>query len=182
MGWFAQICGTFSCVRCGKVSYDCIQTKLLQVNATNSGKDYGEGSEVIVDRLADFVELYPWRTSDPLRVIIGDWSCSSCNLNCQWATVSFHVLDHVPPVDTWRAVIESVQGMVPNKATAFSDVHYVDEMLAGFAAYPSTPTADTIARLRRLPPEHRVAQIAAGYQRWLHDMDTSDPKRDRRTW
>ena len=67
------------------------QTKLLRHDADNSHRTYRVGDTEALVGLDRYCTLYLWDGRSPLVVAVGDWDCSHCGLNYQWARAEFTV-------------------------------------------------------------------------------------------
>jgi hypothetical protein len=170
MGLFSYICGTFKCLRCKNVVSECIQTKLFHVTPESSSKQYHIGDHVAIDGLGDYIEICPWAGADPLRVVVGDWSCDVCGLNYQWAPVTFEVKGSASAAQPFLAKIAAIETFVPG-ALAFAGVHYIEEALAELAFFPDQ-RPDSISVVKKWSVEQKVASIAGGYTRWVQEVAT----------
>lgn len=163
MGFFAYICGNVTCVRCGADQRGCVQTKLMQVSAENASKEYSVGDRVVVDGLADYCPLLPPTPNDPLRLVVGEWTCAVCHLNYQWAVVTLDAAGAVAG-GPFSTTIWSFETFVPCEAGALGGIHYLSEDLVNLAGRSDGDS------FQRLPVSKRIAAVVEGYQRWLEEV------------
>lgn len=170
MGLTVNICGRFSCLKCGATNSTCIQTKLLEATRVNCDQFYGAGGLVTIVGLADYSPLFPRTHGECLQIAIGEWDCRVCSLNYQWALVSFEVLNEADPIEKLHVRINSVDGFVPDTHQAFTNVNFISDELVMLASFPDLPTVSSLQVFERLSADEKINRIINGHKRWQRDV------------
>lgn len=171
MGFFVNLVGELTCLRCRRVSTACIQTKLLRHEADNSCREYrvGEGDEMV--GLEDYCPLDPWDGRSALVVAVGDWDCDHCGLNWQWARAEFEVQPTEGyPVATLREFV----GLEPWQASDLERVHYAESWLAELSGIWPTGADyrwwEGFELWQACPLAERRERVAAGFRAWCREV------------
>lgn len=145
----------------------CIQTKLFSADESSCSQEYQQGDCVLVDGLCDYCEIQPANDSPVLNVVLGDWECSVCHLNNQWAIAELWIVNGSVHDARFEVVIKTVKTFVPSGLNAFSRVHFVEEELVALAL--SSSSKDDIETFRSCCLQDRIDAIAAGYRQWYYN-------------
>ena len=165
MGFFVTLNGDFTCIRCGSVRERSIQTKLLRTDAENSCRPYRVGDTEILDGIDDYLSVCSWQPSDPLSMIVGDWDCSDCQLNWQWANVVFDVSQNGGSL---HATITNLTDFQPNHADDLAGVHYVEPNFADLSG--------AVDRWDALSIQSRCDLTSLGFRNWCVDVAGVEPE------
>jgi hypothetical protein len=171
MGLFVNLHGAFECIRCRRVSDALIQTKILRHEADNSCREYGVGDTEVLVGLDDYCPLLHWSGGSSLVVAVGDWDCSFCGLNWQWARAVLDVHRGAgPPV----ATIRELSGLRPWLGADLAGVHFVEADLAKLSdLWPRPPAhnwSEGLTRWSACPVPERCERVAAGFREWCSEV------------
>jgi len=170
MSYATYICGTLRCLRCGHVAEECVQTKLIRADVNSAGREYRQGNSVVIDGLGDYLGISQLIHNPMLNVVIGDWDCSSCGLNYQWAKVCFQLTEITHRSDFMPATILSVESFAADQIADYVGVDYIQDLLAEFARYPALNRVNALPELRLQMPQTTIEQVANGYRHWINDI------------
>ena len=159
MGLFVTLNHEFKCIRCGSSDERSIQTKLLRTVPENSCQLYRVGDTEVIDGLDDYFQLLAWRPHEPLVVVVGDWDCSDCQLNWQWAKAIFEIN---PSADGLSAKIVDLSEIQPLQPDELAGVHYVESDLAELSG--------VVEEWDSLSVQARCEQISTGYRKWCVEV------------
>jgi hypothetical protein len=176
MGLFVHFRGVFECVRCRRASDTCIQTKLLKHEVDNSSQEYCVGDTEALVGLGDYCPLHTWCGGSFLIVALGDWACSHCGLNWQWARAVFDLCPGVsPPTVTIRELSE----FQPWRASDLGSIHFVEAELAELSGFwarrPVYNWPEGLARWEACPVPERCERVAAGFRKWCREVAGVSP-------
>lgn len=171
MGLFVYFRGLLECVRCRRMTDAWIQTKLLRHQADNSCQEYRVGDTEALVGLDDYCPLHPWDGDSPLVVAVGDWGCSYCSLNWQWARI---VLEVQPDSDPPAATIRDLCVLRPWRPADLASIHFVEPDLAELSDLWGRGSAynwqEGMARWMACLLQERCERLAAGFGRWSREV------------
>jgi hypothetical protein len=176
VGWFVNLVGEFTCVRCRRLSAACIQSKLLRHEADNSCREYRVGDSEVLVGLEDYCPLDPWDGQSLLVVVVGEWDCEHCGLSWQWAKAEFRVrLEAGESVATLRHLI----CFQPWQPADLDGVNYAEACLAELSGMWAPPPQynwhEGLELWQACPLSERRERVAAGYRAWCHQVAGVDP-------
>jgi hypothetical protein len=171
VGLFVNLEGLLECIRCRRISFAMIQTKLLRHEPDNSCRKYRVGDSEELVGLEDFCPLDPWNGTSPLVVGVGDWDCSHCGLPWQWARAVFDVrAGNGNPIITLR----SLRDLRPKQPINLAGIHFVEPWLAELSGlWNDSPEYNYFKGLETwngCSLTDRREKVAAGFRKWCHEV------------